>query len=157
MRHFWYRCKRIFDIKNHYRPIKWFIQRGKRGWSNSDVWNLHYYLAEIIPEMLRRLQKNHCGYPGHGEANTPEKWEAILGQMIAGFEAAQRLSDSTSNENSKMVSVPCKDHPGFSEIEFTNPWTDEQVTHFKELDKQDTRTFKVGMKLFTKWFFALWD
>ena len=32
------------DFKNN---IKWFIQRGKRGYSDRDLWSFDWYLAEI--------------------------------------------------------------------------------------------------------------
>jgi len=32
------------------RKIKWFIQRGKRGWADCDAWDFNTYVAGIIKE-----------------------------------------------------------------------------------------------------------
>ncbi len=69
-----------------WRELKWKWQKSQRGYSDSDVWGMNNYLAEIIPPMVRQIKRGH-GYPGHGRANTPEKWAVILEEIAVGFEA----------------------------------------------------------------------
>ena len=38
-------------------------QRYERGYSDSDVWNFHYWFSEKISKMLKDLADNHMGYP----------------------------------------------------------------------------------------------
>jgi len=67
--------------------LKWKLQRAQRGYSDNDVWGMNSYFAEIIPPMVRQMKEKGFGYPGHGRANTPEKWGAILEEIAQGFEA----------------------------------------------------------------------
>lgn len=84
------------------RKIKWFIQRGRRGYSDADVWNFHSYLSEIIAGGARELKKNHVGVPSMiagGPFTKPERpieesskeWEKILEEIAEGFEATEKL------------------------------------------------------------------
>jgi len=45
--------------ENIYERIKWFIQRGKKGYSDRDVWSFDMYLAEVICGGIGRLIKNN--------------------------------------------------------------------------------------------------
>ena len=45
-----------------YRTIKWFIQRGRRGWSDRDLWGFDTYLALVIAEGIERLIEVKHGY-----------------------------------------------------------------------------------------------
>lgn len=81
------------DFPYHIKRIKWFVQRGKRGYADCDWWCLHSYLIDIILPMLKQLRTKNMGYPGFGQASTPEKWEALLGEMIEGFEIAKKIDD----------------------------------------------------------------
>lgn len=43
--------------------LKHFWQRGTRGWSDVDVFSLDYYIAEIMPQMLRALAQDNISTP----------------------------------------------------------------------------------------------
>lgn len=45
------------------REVKWFLQRGRRGWADRDVWGLDGYLARVISESVAYLEKTTIGYP----------------------------------------------------------------------------------------------
>jgi len=45
------------------RPIKWFIQRGRRGWADCDVWWLHSHLERILAGALSELVNISHGHP----------------------------------------------------------------------------------------------
>lgn len=76
-----------------YREVKWFIQRGRRGYADCDVWDLDSYLSEWLPQALRRIRKITNGYPDYGEAKTSKDWKQILKDMAEGFEAAHKIKD----------------------------------------------------------------
>ena len=65
-----------------YLNVKWFIQRGKRGYSDRDVWNFDYYLAKVISGGSTELADILHGYPGD---MTPETWEAHLREVAYRF------------------------------------------------------------------------
>ena len=48
--------------KAWYRSIKWFIQRGRRGWADCDAWGFDTYLARVIAEGVERLILVKHGY-----------------------------------------------------------------------------------------------
>jgi hypothetical protein len=120
------------------REVSFAIQRMKYGISKKDTWNLDYYLEYVIVRGLRRLYLGHAGTPGFfiAEDNSPEafergakEWEQILLKMIEGFLAARHLS------NGDYSSKP----------------------NWKDLEKEYEKKFEEGMRLFTKYFFSLWD
>jgi hypothetical protein len=148
----WKYWKGYFSIpKEIYEWIRCFVQRGKQGYCYRDVWSIDYYLMEIIPPMIKQLKKTTHGFPAD---STEEKWNEILDNIILGFEAGKRLADGENwamNKDTKMK----VDSSG--KIEFTNPWSEEQIKHFRELDEKDKKIFDEGMELFVKFFFSLWD
>ena len=77
----------IFEV---YREVKWFIQRGRRGYSDCDRWNLCGYLADWIPQAMREFQKYNCGHPGD---ITNEEWLVILEKIALGFETTTKIDD----------------------------------------------------------------
>lgn len=52
-----------FRLPLFLRRIQWFIQRGRRGWADSDTWNLDSYLFGILAEALPHLAQNGHGHP----------------------------------------------------------------------------------------------
>lgn len=115
----WYK---VSEIPNE---IKYFVQRGMRGYSDRDTWSIDYYLSSWMPRALRSIAKTGMSYPGVGEVNTPKKWAEIIKKMEKGFEASNKLGD----------------------WKYSNP---------EELKKLQ-QTQKDGLKLFCKYFDALWD
>lgn len=76
-------------IEESYYHIKWFIQRGYRGYSDSDSWGLDSYLCSWLPQAIRSLKDSH----GHPVGMTPWGWNTRLEKMAQGFEAMQNLAD----------------------------------------------------------------
>jgi hypothetical protein len=73
-----------------YRKLKWFIQRGKTGYADCDLWSLDWYLNSWMPKALRQFKGNTCGIPmGLSE----KRWYAILEDMIIGFESNKKIQE----------------------------------------------------------------
>lgn len=72
----------------YYKRVLWFCQRGLRGYSEFDVWNLGHYLCRWMPDALAELQKGH-GYP---PSLTQDIWVATLEEMRQGFIAREQMS-----------------------------------------------------------------
>jgi len=118
------------------REIKWFCQRGKRGWADCDAWDVGGYLIEWMPDIIKQLRKNVSGCPGDVFDNTRKrnqcwKWKKILKEIEDGFRAADDIGqDKCINKN--------------------------YTFNKKKYDKLNSK-FQKGGKLFIKHFFSLWD
>ncbi len=77
-------------VGESYYRVKWFIQRGYRGYADCDVWSLDYYLSGWMPEALARLQANKIGHP---IGMTQKGWDTRLEKMKQGFIEARKVSD----------------------------------------------------------------
>ena len=76
--------------------IKWFAQRGYRGYADCDIWSLDYYLSGWMPSALKRLENNKIGHPC---GMTMKGWQTRLQIMREGFEAAREINDFSSLEH----------------------------------------------------------
>jgi len=47
-----------------FNRIKWFIQRGVRGYADCDIWDFNEYLAGLIIAGCRKLKEDYIGCPG---------------------------------------------------------------------------------------------
>lgn len=115
-------------IRESYLRVKWFIQRGVRGYCDRDRWDVGHALALILIPMLKYLEKNKHGYPvGLSE----KKWDIILKKIVDGLEANFRLTE------------------GHYPIE----WIMTNDPRLKKLSKTATE----GLMLLGKHFNDLWD
>jgi hypothetical protein len=110
------------------RRVVWFIQRGRRGWADCDLWNMDTHIARLNVEMLTELRRIAHGYPAgleatHGDAGF-EEWCRLLGEMI---ETWQAYLDHVDHEDG---------------------W---------DKAKADYEKFKVGLPLYGEWYSGLWD
>lgn len=110
-RSWWWRRSWRAVFGRRFRPrqhSKDHYQRAKRGWADSDVWNLDAYICQLMIPALERLKRTGHGtkIPDHavvdekGRATEQEhkRWERLrhqrLDQMIAGFKAAQEVTNN---------------------------------------------------------------
>jgi len=74
----------INKIKDKLFDIKCFIQRGREGYSDKDLWDFDCYLAKVISNGLQRLkEKGLTSYPP--ELVSVKEWENVLNIIIEGF------------------------------------------------------------------------
>jgi hypothetical protein len=86
------------------RKLRFFIQRGRNGYSREDLWSFDTYLAGVIAAGCRELAEISHGAPGallptdgsnpSGVDESPEafeqameEWREILDTIATGFEA----------------------------------------------------------------------
>lgn len=79
----WRIIRKIRNIKYALREIKWFIQRGKRGYADSDLWYLYWYISNLMVNALKQFDERRCGYPS---CLTDKEWSKKLNEMREGFE-----------------------------------------------------------------------
>lgn len=80
-----------YERKRPFKEIKWFWQRGRRGWADCDAWSMCDYLPDVIIGMLYNIRDNLHGHPI--SFDSPEKWKITLNLMIDGFVAAKEIND----------------------------------------------------------------
>ena len=103
----YYPCYRFFNkIICFPRKVKWFIQRGRRGYSDCDAWGIDFYLVDIIPKMIKQLKKYQAGVPTCMYVNTTidnqyawtdeedevaqKRWDKVLDDILASFPLMER-------------------------------------------------------------------
>lgn len=65
----------VHTAKGLPRDVKDFIQRGRRGWADSDAWNLHSHIARTLGPALIHMSENLYGYPGRPPYENYEDWK----------------------------------------------------------------------------------
>lgn len=109
-----------------FKRFKYFWQRGRRGYSDYDVLDLHDYLSCVIIDSLFTFMANNKSVPneiwtkGKSEEQAIEEWDSIIYDIIQGFAVA------------------------------------EDYEPHQEMSKEDKKTFDKGFALFKKYFFHLW-
>ena len=127
-----------------FNEIRYFIQRGKRGYSDRDLWSFCDYLCEIIPKGIREY-KNGIGCPEEfwdkeAKNNECHKWHEAIEEIAQGFEAIKEIENSIGCQYKKEV----KDNAYIFEYD-------------KKRAELLTQKFEKGMDLFKRYFLSLWD
>lgn len=128
-------------MPNWIREIKWFIQRGKRGWADCDVWSFDNYLNKIIIAGIERLAKNQMGCPGEFWDETRKndechRWRETLEEMRQGFMAMEEQDNHSY---------------------FFKRNKEGQNEFDKERNEQLEKKVLRGLELFCKHYRSLWD
>ncbi len=100
----WLWWKEYLNPSTYWRTLKYFCQRGWRGYADCDHWDADSYFEVVMVGVLRRLRDSNFGFPAHmsdfemgeqpseGAVDTgSDKWNAILTEIIEGLEAAVEL------------------------------------------------------------------
>jgi len=68
--------KNIFKETKRWGKLtyKRYTQRGKRGYADSDLWNLDGYILSWLPEALDQLAEEAYSYPGGWTIESWQKW-----------------------------------------------------------------------------------
>jgi hypothetical protein len=90
----WRIRRRFRDI---IRPIKFAWQRVYRGYDDSAIWDLGYYLSRIAAPVLKQMGDHSYGYPCR---ITATEWTGYLRQMACAMEliAADKVTYSDAEE-----------------------------------------------------------
>lgn len=168
----YYEIKRTSEVPmDTYRAIKWFIQRGKRGYSDNDIWGFYDYLAEIISKGANELERQVHGVPGelaekfkdkddpNGIDNAIVEWKRILREIAWTFEAVCKINshdwvmifdERSRNKYTKFynkLNLNEEEDALFEGVKF----------HYHVMTKEECVRYKNGWKLFQKYYFNLWD
>lgn len=92
--HHWRDAKRLrFGMK--YNDFRWFIQRGRRGYADCDLWSFDTYLADVISKGVIHLRDTTHGYPMD---LSEDKWTEILTTISEGFSQDKFSHNGFDNE-----------------------------------------------------------
>lgn len=127
--------------------VKSFLQRGKRGWSDGDVWGLSHYLSKTIAETVAHLKETNHGYPC---GLTEGKWIDILNEISRTFELAKRM-DENELYYIKSIRQRKKWQKTVDGINKT------YGSHDRCMTDEEIKAYEKGFDLFRKYFFNLWD
>lgn len=75
-------------LEELHNNVKWFVQRGRRGYSDRDVWAIDWYLVSWLPQALEDIKSTKMGYPA---GMTEKRWNRDLDKMIKGLKDCKRL------------------------------------------------------------------
>ena len=154
----WIRYGILNIIQDTPRNIKHFIQRGKRGYADCDVWGLGYYLSDVIYGSVKSLRGQLHGHPCD---TTMKQWEKILDSIIWTFDVANKLNDN----NWWYLDAENRNDEEMERLRETKKRMEENNDKYELLkgEKYHVMTFaecekyEKGWKLFQKYFFTLWD
>jgi hypothetical protein len=131
------------------KETKWFIQRGKRGWADCDIWSFDGYLSEVIWKGLKKLQKiQHIlptWKPGIKEEDAKKEWDYILNEMIWAFQSWD---------------LACNGHYEFwfaGRSQIYEKTMMEKYPDYHFMTEEEDKRMRNGMKLFIENFGSLWD
>lgn len=122
------------------RARKKWLKKHNKYVNPREVWSLDVTFAEFAIPRLKMLKATTHGYPGRGEMDTPEKWDAALDKMIKAFELHLKMVDLDD-------SLEYFDRSGGD-----GKW----VADMTKIEA-DEATVKEGLHLFAEWFGHLWD
>ena len=122
-----------YKIKNLYYQIKYGFQRMFRGYDDTEVFNTDLTFIDRYLKILKDFSKNHHGYP---PSITNEQWNDILDEMIKHL--SLMTADNVETELKKCM---------------PNSFEPDYKTVSEIMDRHKDEFFK----LFSKWFYNLWD
>jgi len=138
-----------YGIKNKIEEIplriRTFIQRGKRGWADSDSWSFDHYLANIIAGGVGNLIKY-----GHHEVHDSEAFKKIKKT----FETAKKISEGD------LIYIPSKDFKWADYKRWkrtTKKINKKHKCKDKVMTKRESIAFEKGFDIFKDQYFRLWD
>ena len=141
---------RILDfIKYLPREIKWFFQRGIRGYADCDCWAIDEWFDRVVIPMIQSLKENKHGYPVD---MTEELWNIELERMIYYFTESTEEGCSEKNEYENIY-----DSIIWGEFTDNNEIVKKYLDRETQIDKYKYNMKQKGLRLFAKYFYNLWD
>lgn len=145
-------------LTNIPKRIKFFYQRGKRGYSDQDVWSMDWWFFSVVIPMLKQLRDTKQGYPS--KFKTPEEWDRELDTMIHYFIEATEEGCSEKNEYEEQYNKrwwDSFDKKGMAYVIDDSELRDKYLQRSYEIDEYREDMKNKGFEMFSKYFWNLWD
>jgi hypothetical protein len=168
----YYEIGRKKDIpEDTYYNIKYFIQRGKKGYSCRDVWGFYEYLTDVIVGGLKELQGMVHGYPSgitnsqaidtDGESKGTKEWKKIIGKIIWTFEAIKKIENHewvlVEDESKRKELINYVRRLNKSDKDKKRLFDDLLPHKWHHMTRQEMKKYHEGWALLKKYFMSLWD
>ena len=128
-----------------FRDLKFAWQQARRGYNESDVWNINFWFIEHIIPLLEEMNSNRQGHPSD---MTDLEWEETIQTMLDGFRLYKKYYIDWDGEplpQDKWIPVAwAKDPPRYVKKRYTFNSKEEEI-------------FQNALTLFHKYFYNLWD
>ena len=139
----------INTVKDFPSEVKWFYQRGSRGWSDRSAWSIDTWLVDNLIPMLERLKRDKHGTPilmyrkkdgvdkdgnSTDEAHrlAEQRWNNVLNEILYGLKCAKKLQDMDYDYEDKELT--------------------KRLTKSSQLQRSSARSFNlIGKHLFNLW------
>lgn len=155
------------DVKAWYKErFMYPNQRGKRGFSDQDLWNLGDFYVEVILESLKEFIKKVDGYPVTMESH--EQWINTLQEIVKGLELKKRWDQDFLKEMSQEFQEEFLEHGRLhreTNVKAfltkthipTGFWTNKRLEEFKIREQQVRKGFRKAMEQLVEHWDALWS
>lgn len=142
------------------RRVKWFWQRGVRGYSDNYAWDIRSHIASVLLGSLTVMRDHLNGYPGdltvdEGEGDPDWEfaaWVAVLTAMIDGFQAIIDL-----DSHNYLAGAPVPNFEGNLKDDPFWTWCDEHDADIRIIEKELHGRGEVALDLFKEYYWNLWD
>lgn len=131
--------------------VKTFIQRGMRGWADSDTWCLDYYIAKVISEGVQHLLT-------YGNSCWTVRDRLALREIIATFKTANEINGHN------LLYTPSKKFTwsAYKKQKRTCEHMNKRGRYPKDkpyrvMTLREVLRFEKGLDIFKEKFFFLWD
>ena len=133
--------------------IKAFIQRGRRGYAQSDTWGFNYYLAKVISGGVDSLIKELHGYPCN--LKNLKEWKSILKKISKTFKTTIKIDDNELD----YIATNVKDKVKFrNKLKRINKKIKKKHGYkTKVMTEQESLAYEEGWELFQSYYFNLYD
>jgi len=164
------------EIKWQLRRLKCYFVRGKKGWSEIDVWDLHDYLSRVISESSKELLTGYAGFPTmvlpddydpcdedkekqkRIEEECKKKWEDIVNTISWTFDVNKKLSSNSwymARREDFDTEEKYQRHLTFCN-EMVSKYNKPDDPHHLMTDEEIKR-WEDGWDYFRKYYFCLWN
>lgn len=91
----WWNHGWLYELRpgTNWRRVKFFIQRGRRGWADCDTWSLDHYLSRVVGESVHHLAEHSHGWPQSEKFPKYEDWQAHLHALADAYLHWNELDD----------------------------------------------------------------
>lgn len=135
-------------MNNRWRNKK---KLAKYTFSKKEIYEADHTMATFILAVLKEYKKaDRMGYPGFDEADTSEKWEALIDRLIWTFD--QLVHDYPDSPAEIARNKMYRDNP--NTIVFFNQCITDEV---KEKELKYRAYVQEGLMLYGKFFQTFWD
>ncbi len=175
---FKYEVNRKYEVPgDFYYNVKYFIQRGKKGYSKRDVWGFDYYLSDIIVKGLKDLKEMAHGCPcgemvgvqsidiEDEDSQQMIEWKKTLDKIIWTFEVSKKIQDHNwilVNDEKDRIELKKYERRLNTKTKykydlFGDLLKNVKSTKYHLMSKTEMQRYRMGWELFQKYYFDLWD